>query len=561
MAAAEAAAQAAADLMAAEEAAAQAAAQAAADLMAAEEAAAQAAAEKKALEDELAGVPKTIEELEAALMVASDALTAAAEAQAAADTALADATAARMAAQAAVDTSDAAGLADAIVALQAARAAEGAAEVAAMAAAEVATAAGADVVAAQAALTATDTGPASETLTERAQTDATAGARTAFELLSSIPRLAAEATDDDDAITALPRRTTVATPSAKHDGTAVTFSVPGWKAGSSPGTLKRTASGVTSTGMVYSNIEAPKYKLFAVVYGKQAAVATATNWKKANIPAANPYIGGTDQGSIAGTYDSAAGTFTCDGGTDGACPPNAGFPERRRDGTVIDSTDLIGTWTFKPTEEAAMVKVPDVDFLTYGFWLSKTTADGPVGFGVWYDGSAKTIASIMEINELDEKVTYTGSAAGKYVTKDEVLNTAQAGYFTADAVLTADFTDDDSTDNDIADTLKGTISGFKDGDSAPLGDLKLTLSGELSYDEDVSTLTVDVPDAGELAGDDATNTITAQTGAIKHGKVGNWEAQLFGKDKTTNIPTGVAGAFDAEIPNQGVVVGGFGATK
>ena len=65
------AAQAAADKLAAEEAA----AQAAADKLAAEEALAQAVADKMALEDQLAGVSPTIDELEAALVVASDAFT------------------------------------------------------------------------------------------------------------------------------------------------------------------------------------------------------------------------------------------------------------------------------------------------------------------------------------------------------------------------------------------------------------------------------------------------------------------------------------------------------
>ena len=346
--------------------------------------------------------------------------------------------------------------------------------------------------------------------------------------------------------------------------------------------MERTARGVTYTGLVYSDIEAPKDKLFAVVYGKEAAVTafddttldaetTETNWKKANIPAANPYSGGAEQGTIGGTYDGVAGIFTCNDG----CPKNADFPERRQDGTVIydetedtDHADFNGRWTFKPTVEAAMVKVPHADFLTYGFWLSTTTADGPVGFGVWYDGSAKKIASIEEIHELDEKVKYTGSAAGKYVTKNEVLNTAKAGYFTADAELTADFKVSGTVADNIADTLEGTISGFKDGDSAPLGDLKLMLSGVLSFVAGVA----DSPDA--FLRDDAlkvdpptddratnTNLISAKTGAATHRNVGNWEARLFGIDKATNIPTGVAGAFNAEIMNQGVVVGGFGATR
>ena len=45
------------------------------------------------------------------------------------------------------------------------------------------------------------------------------------------------------------------------------------------------------------------------------------------------------------------------------------------------------------------------------------------------------------------------------------------------------------------------------------------------------------------------------------GAVGSWEAEFFGSEKNTNIPTGVAGAFNATVGGQAVVVGGFGADK
>ena len=56
--------------------------------------------------------------------------------------------------------------------------------------------------------------------------------------------------------------------------------------------------------------------------------------------------------------------------------------------------------------------------------------------------------------------------------------------------------------------------------------------------------------------------VKAESGGRKHVEsVGGWEAEFFGKDETTNVPTGVAGAFNATIAEQAVVVGGFGATK
>ena len=60
----------------------------------------------------------------------------------------------------------------------------------------------------------------------------------------------------------------------------------------------------------------------------------------------------------------------------------------------------------------------------------------------------------------------------------------------------------------------------------------------------------------------ATNTISGTAGGAKAAVAGTWEAQLVGSEKNTNIPTGVTGAFQANIGNgQAVVVGGFGATK
>ncbi len=575
MAAEAAAALAAAEKMAADEAA----ALAEAEKMAAEAALAQAEADKKALEDELAGVPKTIEELEAALKAATDANTAAQEAMAAADTALEEATAARTAAQTAVDESDPAGLTDAIDALQAARDAVSAAEVAAMAAADVATAAEADVATADTALKDTDTGPASEDLAEQAAEAAIAGARKAFALLDSIPR--ADDTATTDVNETLPRRETATDLKVSRSGDAVKFSatmtddttdrtttvfsqadanmaptITGWPSA----TLTGKKGGNDATGLTYSNIEAPKDKLFAVVYGAEVlfgdAGATANaQWARSKVPAANTYTGGGGGGSIPGSYRGVDGTFTCE---DSGCPASADFPERRSNGSIIDTEGTVAavpgsTWKFEPTNEAAMVTVADNDYLSFGYWLSKNKGD-PVGFGVWYEGSAD-VAETGEIDTLDEKVTYTGAAAGKYVIKDDVPNLAHAGYFTAIAELTADFTVEAETD-DSPGKVKGTISSFKDGDDTPLGDLTLTLTGNLWYDDTAGSLTV-------LTADDDTNTaiVTAKSGGLDHKTVGEWEAQFFGTDKTTNVPTGVAGAFNATIEEQAIVVGGFGATK
>ena len=471
----EAAAQAALDQKAAEDAA----AQAALDQKAAEDALAVAEAEKLALEEELAGATPSIPELEAELAAANAAHTEAAAAKAAADVALEVAMDMRMAAQTAVNDSAPEGLAEAIVALQAAREAESAAEAEAMTAAEVATAAYADVATAKAALAAADTGPSSETLASQN----TVNARKAFVKLAGLTTI--KAADE--------------TLSAKHSGTAVTFSssnkvspfttaeanmapaIDGWASA----TLKGKRSAGNATVMAYSNIEAPKDELFAVHYDVTAEpIAETADWKKVRIAPANTYSSGvTTGGTVMGTYDGAAGTFTCSE----ACPSREdGLPERRSNGSVIGD-DIPGTWTFKVADKAATVKVADSDYLAFGYWLVKSSTGEPLDFSVFYGGggSKTAVAELTEIMLLDEEVTYTGAAAGKYVTKDDIANTAQPGYFTATAELKADFRADALTGLDSGEgvgTLKGSISGFKDGETAPLGNLKLSLSGVLRHD-------------------------------------------------------------------------------
>ena len=588
-----AAAQAAADKAAAEAAQAEAeAAKAAADA-----ALAQAEADKQALEDQLAGAPKTLEQLEAELAAADEVLTAANEAKAAADMALEMATAAREAAQTAVDTSAPEDLTDAIAALQAAREAETAAMAEAMTAAEAATQAQEARDAAHTALTEADTGPSSEQLAEDERKADVAGARLAFALLDSIPVADDDTTADVDE--SLPRRETATSLKVSHDGMDAKFSatmtvtdttantartstvfsateensapsIPGWFGAS----LSGKKGGNDADAVVYSNIEPPEDKLFAVEYGATVELvvttgttpiaATNANWQRANIPPANKYSGGTAGGSIDGTFRGVPGTFTCEGA---ACPAAGAFPVRRSDGSIVgaDSTAtaaIAGTsWEFEPTDEAAVIKVADSDYTSFGYWLSKDKGD-PVGFGVWYGGSAAVAAlptgGTDPLATLDEKVDYKGVAGGKYVVKDDVANTGTAGYFTANAELTADFTVEGTTVAGTVGSVTGTIDNFMDGDSTPLGDLSLALEGNLARDTTANTLTVTANDATPA---DNTSIVEATSGGLKHGAVGVWEAQFFGRDKTTNVPTGVAGAFNATIGDEAVVVGGFGAAR
>ena len=59
----------------------------------------------------------------------------------------------------------------------------------------------------------------------------------------------------------------------------------------------------------------------------------------------------------------------------------------------------------------------------------------------------------------------------------------------------------------------------------------------------------------------ATTSVTAVLGGEKHPGAGGWEAQLFGAEKNTNLPTGVVGSFDATVGERMTVMGGFAAEK
>ena len=216
------------------------------------------------------------------------------------------------------------------------------------------------------------------------------------------------------------------------------------------------------------------------------------------------------------------------------------------------------------------MKVVDNDHLSFGYWLSKSSAGLPTAFGVWHSGggSKSDVAAETALETLDEAVTYKGAAGGKYVVKDGIVNTAMAGYFTATAELTADFRASqipETAGTDNVAKLSGSISDF---DADALGDLALSLSGYLTYDDTTDEERLHVRNDAHNDDDDDTltpavnsNTVKAKSGGASHGTVGSWGGQFYGSEKNTNIPTGVAGAFIATVGGQAVVVGGFGADK
>lgn len=240
-----------------------------------------------------------------------------------------------------------------------------------------------------------------------------------------------------------------------------------------------------------------------------------------------------------GTYNGAEGTFVCttSGGT--ACSATT-----NNKGTV---TALVGDWNFTPATGATSDQ-PDYDYLSYGFWLKKTTDKDGV---LTYDEVETFASSSAQLSGTVASVTgsakYSGGATGVYVhsvtTPEGTEASATSGHFLADVELTATFgqvNDDDGTGTiapNLLNTLTGIINSFR-------------LSG---HDEGPGWSVV-------LEGDITPSDGTA-FGMAKGGMGdGSFSATFHGDTGTddTEKPSSVVGEFNSGFSN-GSVAGAFGA--
>ena len=115
---------------------------------------------------------------------------------------------------------------------------------------------------------------------------------------------------------------------------------------------------------------------------------------------------------IRGTYMGAVGTYSCAAGAT-ATPPASTCTS---DLNANESITLSEGWSFT-ADEGATVKLPDAEYLHFGWWLRDTTADdtgtdrmvstffGATGIAAVVDATAATVLG---------SATYSGAAAGKY---------------------------------------------------------------------------------------------------------------------------------------------------
>ena len=183
------------------------------------------------------------------------------------------------------------------------------------------------------------------------------------------------------------------------------------------------------------------------------------------------------------------------------------------------------------------VRIPDIDYMYFGIWLGEPDiASEAHEFDAFFGGMTTTDTIALPSSGT---VTYRGGAIGKYVTRNQVNQTATIGTFTADALLTARF--------DSGGQVDGVIDNFRDG-SRSLTGWGVTLGG------------VTTSATWSTVGTTATFGIVTGTG--------NWDGGLFDSSRNDGYPGGVAGTFNAfsalpagaTQPSVGVS-GAFGATN
>ncbi len=265
----------------------------------------------------------------------------------------------------------------------------------------------------------------------------------------------------------------------------------------------------------------------------------------------------------AGTYNGAMGTYRCnDASDDCTVTVNA-------KGAVTEMTEI---WVFTPNAGATS-DVADANYLSYGFWLKKTTDED----GVLTYNEVETFTEAVghpatvdnDLSSVVGSATYDGSAVGVYVKNvlDDQANitSATSGHFVADAELNANFGGGGVAANDQF-TIGGKITGFVlqhgEENDWEVG-LGLTdLSGRTAGNE-----------PGKSApGSDHAGAFSGVATGDSTAAAGSWNGVFYGSsaavdhdmdNATPNInpqPVAVIGEFNANFTD-GTTAGAYGANK
>ena len=243
----------------------------------------------------------------------------------------------------------------------------------------------------------------------------------------------------------------------------------------------------------------------------------------------------------AGTYNGSMGTYRCNGTADCTVTLDA-------KGAI---TAIDGSWIFTPAPRVTTDQ-PDYEYLSYGFWLKKTTdEDGVLTYNEVETFAGSSLDTASDVRLVEGSATYNGGATGVYVkdvhNSDGTLDTATAGHFTAAASLKVNFVGMSVAEDDH-NSITGTINKFELSGGEENA-WSAALKGE-----------IDTPDTGIASGTANGGGAAGSFNATFYGPTPQTEAAAAGEGTATVAPGSVVGEFDANFSN-GSVAGAFGATK
>ena len=312
-------------------------------------------------------------------------------------------------------------------------------------------------------------------------------------------------------------------------------------------------AGNSSTAVVYTDVGPNVGKAWASVYnnvdsqtitalrGLNAdAVIYSSSFSTAGIK--NHPANNADRTvfNIGGTFDGAAGTYSCTPADGAPCTSNL-----TAGGVVLAGG---GGWSFNPVD-TAMVSQPDANYAYFGWWLNKD-ASGDPEVDVFHGSNQAVDISGATFTALGGTATYKGAAIGKYAMNRGADQYATGGHWTADATLTANFEDPDAADPvAAAGSISGMIDNFMAGGESMDWSVKLNSADIAVFDTD--------HDFGLAA---AATVWTA--GGAKAAAGGSWEGDFHNQvapPDGNNVPGTVTGEFTATYGAVGHMTGAFGA--
>ncbi len=253
---------------------------------------------------------------------------------------------------------------------------------------------------------------------------------------------------------------------------------------------------------------------------------------------------------VRGTFDGVSGTYSCtqDGAT-GTCTSTI-----NANGQIVLGGGGTDGWTFSGFSLNAMTQTPDAAYLVFGWW----SRESPAGVDVAaLAGSQGTVPSGNDAaNEINGTATYKGGAAGKYAVYNPLGDNSSAGAFTANAELTADFTND---------RISGELTDFMSGGEEM--DWAVALNAG-DGDGDASNGVANITDDG-ISNGTPPSTVWTMGGTADDPR-GAWSGNFYGPnsataESTTATPAAVIGTFTAMYQVGGLeigqMIGAFGAEE